>query len=148
VCRQQSIGAYAPEVGAFGDSFVRPLQSIPISLHTLEMQMLHQHRTRNLLLGSALSIMTLALLARVFLGFYTIQPIGALPEGRTLVVWRQAGEPFFNSPDATCLARTGSVSLLCRAIAVGDAPVDRILLRLPYLEWAYEASTGGARFDR
>jgi len=85
---------------------------------------------------------------RIFCGFYTIQPIGALPEGRTLVVWRAAGEPFFNSPDAMCLERTEHVSLLCRAIAVGVGPTDRIIVRLPYSRTAYLASTGGQEFSR
>jgi hypothetical protein len=79
-------------------------------------------------------------------GFYTVQPIGALPEGRTLIVWRKSGEPFFNSPDAECLRTMGGVSLLCRAMAVGKGPIDRIIVRLPYMEWAYRASTGGREF--
>jgi hypothetical protein len=81
-------------------------------------------------------------------GFYSIQPIGALPEGATAIVWRQGQEPFFNSPDAMCLKTQGYVSLLCRGIALGQAPTDRIILRLPYWEWAYLASTGGQSFDR
>lgn len=81
-----------------------------------------------------------------FCGFYTIQPIGAVPEGRTLIVWRASGEPFFNSPDAACLERMGGVSLMCRMIALGQAPTDRIVMRLPYVESAYLASTGGREF--
>lgn len=83
-----------------------------------------------------------------FCGFYSIPPIGALPEGGTIVVWRDSGEPFFNSPDALCLERMGSVSLMCRGIAMGQAPTDRIILRLPYMEWAYTSSTGGQTFSR
>jgi hypothetical protein len=82
------------------------------------------------------------------MGFYTVQPIGALPQGVTLVVWRASGEPFFNSPDAVCLKVQGSVSLLCRGLAMAKTPVDRIILRLPYIEWAYLMSTGGYTFDR
>lgn len=84
----------------------------------------------------------------VFCGFYTVQPIGALPEGRTAIVLRAAGEPFFNSPDALCLERMGGVSLLCRGMAMGQAPTGRIIVRLPYQEWAYSASTGDQTFDR
>ena len=73
-------------------------------------------------------------------GLYTVPPIGALPEGRTLFVRRAEGEPFFNSPDGLCLRRTGDVTLLCRAMAMGQAPTDRIVFRLPYLEFAYKAS--------
>lgn len=82
------------------------------------------------------------------LGFYSIQPIGALPEGSTVLVWRQGGEPFFNSPDGTCLRVQDGVSLLCRMAALKVAPTERILLRLPYQSWAYLASTGGRTFDR
>jgi hypothetical protein len=84
----------------------------------------------------------------LFCGFYTLQPVGALPEGMTAVVWRAEGEPFFNSPDGLCLERTGQVSLICRAMALGKAPKDRILLRLSYMRLAYLASTGGREFDR
>jgi hypothetical protein len=89
-----------------------------------------------------------AILFRAFLGFYSIQPIGAIPEGRTVIVWRAEGEPFFNSPDALCIERIGGVSLMCRGMAMLRAPTDRIIVRMPYMEWAYLASTGGQSFDR
>jgi hypothetical protein len=98
-------------------------------------------------IGIALT-MAIAVLFYVFCGFYTVQPIGALPDGATAVVWRESGEPFFNSADALCLDRVGGVSLLCRAMAMGQAPTDRIIMRLPYQEWAYTASTGGKEFER
>lgn len=81
-------------------------------------------------------------------GFYSIQPIGAAPEGGTVIVWRDEGEPFFNSADALCLEKMGAVSLMCRALAFQQAPTDRIILRLPYMHWAYLQSTGGREFDR
>jgi hypothetical protein len=80
-------------------------------------------------------------------GVYTVQPIGALPEGVTLIVWRAGQEPFFNSPDAMCLKIQGYVNLLCRGVALGEAPADRIIMRLPYIEWAYLMSTGGQTFE-
>ena len=89
-----------------------------------------------------------ALLFYVFCGLYSVQPIGALPDGATAIVWRGTGEPFFNSPDALCLERMGHVSLLCRGMAMSQAPADRIILRLPYQAWAYSASTGGKHFER
>lgn len=81
-------------------------------------------------------------------GLYTVQPIGALPDGVTLVVHREPGEPFFNSPDGMCLKRVGYVSLMCRMTAFGQAPTDRIITRLPYMKWAYLRSTGGRDFDQ
>lgn len=82
------------------------------------------------------------------MGVYTIQPLGAIPQGGTVIVWRKAGEPFFNSPDATCLNVQGGVSIFCRLFALKDAPTDRIILRLPYQHWAYLLSTGGLTFER
>ncbi|MFO7169890.1 MAG: hypothetical protein DIU80_017855 [Chloroflexota bacterium] len=82
------------------------------------------------------------------LGVYSVQPIGALPEGATVIIWRAPGEPLFNSPDAECLRIQQGVSLLCRGVALGRAPVDRIVLRLPYIEAAYLLSTGGRSFER
>lgn len=102
---------------------------------------------RRTAIGIAIT-MLVAVLFYIFCGFYTVQPIGALPDGATAVVWRESGEPFFNSPDALCLERMGGVSLLCRGMAMGQAPTDRIVLRLPYQRWAYDASTGGQEFDR
>jgi hypothetical protein len=101
--------------------------------------------------GTVLTIFALvglAVLFRSFCGFYSIQPIGALPDGKTVIVWRESREPFFNSADALCLERTGGVSLLCRGMAMAQGPVDRIILRLPYQEWAYSLSTSGKDFDR
>jgi hypothetical protein len=80
-------------------------------------------------------------------GVYSVQPIGALPQGATVIYWRHSNEPFFDSADALSLRATGSVSLLSRLAALGHAPVDRIILRLPYLEAAYLASTGGRDFS-
>jgi len=83
-------------------------------------------------------------------GVFTIQPIGALPEGVTFVYHSRSSEmPFFSSPDGMCLESTGSVSLLCRGMAIGalEELTDRILFRLPYSHWAYLRSTGGMEFS-
>jgi hypothetical protein len=82
-----------------------------------------------------------------FCGFYSFQPIGAMPEGSTAIVWRASGEPFFNSPDGMCIKRMAGVSLMCRMAAMVASPVDRIILRLPYQRWAYLASTDGNEFS-
>ena len=95
-----------------------------------------------------LGLASFAVLFYFFCGFYSVQPIGAIPDGVTAIVWRDSGEPFFNSPDALCLERIGGVSLMCRGMAIAEGPVDRIILRLPYLEFAYSISTGGKEFGR
>jgi hypothetical protein len=84
-------------------------------------------------------------------GIFSIQPIGALPDGITFIYYGRSAEmSFFSSPDRLCLEIQDGVSLLCRGIMLGQSSelVDRIILRLPYSEWAYLQSTNGQRFDR
>lgn len=101
------------------------------------------------------TIVTLVVLAVTFIVIYTqitlfvIPPIGALPEGRTVVITRLNKTEFIDSPDAMCERIQGGVSLLCRGIMMG-AVVDKatILARLPYSSWLYSISTGGKSYDR
>ncbi len=81
------------------------------------------------------------------LSIFTIQPIGAIPEGVTLIVWKRDGDPFFNSADSICLKKQGYVSLLCRGLALGNS-IDKkdIIYKLPYSEYAYLKSTEGGVF--
>ena len=84
-------------------------------------------------------------------GFFTIQPIGAIPDGVTMLIVRSGTQlQFFDSPDAMCERVQGGVSILCRLGALG-ALADKkeiILLRLPYVDAFYLLSTGGATYDR
>jgi len=84
-------------------------------------------------------------------GVFTVQPIGAIPNGVTFIYYsRSSAMPFFASPDGICLKIQGSVSLLCRSLALGAASplTDRVIIRLPYIREAYLLSTGGQEFDR
>jgi hypothetical protein len=84
-------------------------------------------------------------------GVFTIQPIGALPEGVTLIYHsRNPKMAFFSSPDGLCLKIQGSVTLLCRMSALSAVTelTDRVIMKLPYINWAYLKSTGGLEFDR
>lgn len=78
-----------------------------------------------------------------------MQPIGALPKGRTLIIARLNKTEFIDSADTMCERIQGGVSLLCR-IAVMGAVVEKttIFLRLPYSETLHLISTGGKRYDR
>jgi hypothetical protein len=82
------------------------------------------------------------------LGFYSIQPIGAIPDGATWLVWRAKSEPFFNSADRLCIDRLGGVSLLGRGMALGQAPKERIIVRMAYWKFAYLQSVGGTEIER
>ena len=101
--------------------------------------------------GKFVALILLVLLVGLIyftMGVYSVQPIGAIPDGATVIVWRTSNEPFFNSADATCLRTEVGVSLLCRGMALKYAPTNRIVLRLPYQQWAYLLSTGGKSFER
>lgn len=98
-------------------------------------------------------LITILILVVLFLivrpGVFTIQPIGALPEGITVVYHSRSSEmPFFSSPDGLCLESMGGVSLLCRGAALASMEVlsERIVFRFPYSHWAYLKSTGGLEF--
>lgn len=65
---------------------------------------------------------------------FIVKPIGAVPEGRTVIVFGASGLNAVDSPDAFCLRNQGNVTLICRAAAI-SAVVNKgkILLRLPYI---------------
>jgi hypothetical protein len=78
-----------------------------------------------------------------FYSVYSIPPSSDNPDGNTLIVSREEGEPMFNSPSYTpppkkTTPRSG----------VGFAPVqkakrplkERTIVKLPYIEWAYKRS--------
>jgi hypothetical protein len=103
---------------------------------------------------AALALLVIIIIAAWILirpGVFTIQPIGALPDGVTFIYHsRGSGIPFFSSPDGLCLEAQGSVTLLCRAtvISASEDLVDRIIIKLPYSHWAYLQSTGGKEFEQ
>lgn len=98
---------------------------------------------------------TLAIAALLVLAVYTqltlfvVQPIGALPEGKTIVMLRRNQTQFIDSADAMCERAQAGVSLLCRMMASSAAlEQSTILLRLPYSAALYSISTGGKTYDR
>lgn len=79
---------------------------------------------------------------------FVIQPIGALPEGGTLVILRLNNGRFVDSPDAMCDRIQGGVNLLCRGAILGAvAENSTVLFRLPYSRTLYLISTGGAEYS-
>ena len=81
--------------------------------------------------------------------FFVIQPIGALPEGKTLVILRMNKTNFIDSADAMCEREMDGVSLLCRGMMMAAiAEKGTILVRLPYSEFLYSISTGGKTYGR
>lgn len=80
---------------------------------------------------------------------FVIQPIGAVPEGRTLIISRMNKTEFIDSADAMCERLQGGVNLLCRGAILGAiAEKSTVYLRLPYSEWLYRISTGGKEYNK
>ncbi|HHQ6589346.1 TPA: hypothetical protein ACSTLU_005331 [Serratia fonticola] len=80
---------------------------------------------------------------------FSVQPIGALPDGITIVMWRKNDMRLFDSPDGICLRRVGHVSILCRSQAmIESVDKDNIIMRLDFIEQAYLLSTDGKKFER
>ena len=100
------------------------------------------------------TIIALVILAVALLAVYTqltvfvIPPIGALPEGKTVIITRLNKTEFVDSPDAMCERIQGGVSLLCRAMVMG-AVIEKttVLMRLPYSSWLYDISVGGKHYE-
>lgn len=100
-------------------------------------------------------LLIFAVVAAVLIAIYTqitlfvVPPIGAIPEGRTVIMLRLNKTNFVDSPDAMCERVQGGVSLLCRGlIMAGVMNNTTIIARLPYSDWLYLISTGGKRYEQ
>lgn len=74
---------------------------------------------------------------------YSIPPSRENPDGNTLVVSREEGEPMFNSPHYTPPKRkpTERSGLAFTSVQRPRKPLDqRTIVKLPYIEWAYKKS--------
>lgn len=101
------------------------------------------------ILGAAVLVVILALIVYSTLCVFVVQPIGAVPEGKTLIITRLNTLNFIDSADAWCERNTGSVNLLCRGIFMGTIlQKTTVIARLPYSETLYYISTGGKAYDR
>lgn len=72
----------------------------------------------------ALLLCLLGALGSTQVTLFVLQPIGAVPEGRTLVILRRQRTQFIDSADAICEREMGGVSLLCRAGVLGAIAGD------------------------
>ena len=82
---------------------------------------------KKLLLGAAIIILSIVIYTQ--LTIFVVPPIGAIPEGRTLIVWRYSirsdGQvrglklEFVDTADAACTRHMGYVNLLCRGLMLG-----------------------------
>jgi hypothetical protein len=101
------------------------------------------------LVAASVITTTLAALAATQITFFIVQPIGAVPDGRTVVIWRLKTMKFIDSADGWCEREVGGVNLLCRAGVLGKVGSEGVIIaRLPYSETLYLWSTGGRTYSR
>jgi hypothetical protein len=98
---------------------------------------------------TAIVVVVLVMLAASQITIFVVQPIGAVPEGRTLIIVRLNKTTFIDSADALCERLQGRVTLMCRmAMMAGVMNKTTIIARLPYSETLYLMSTGGKRYEK
>jgi uncharacterized Zn finger protein (UPF0148 family) len=97
-------------------------------------------------------LMVLAFLFWLTCGFFVIQPIGAIPDGVTIVYWRLDTKlPFVSSPDGLLVASGTGVSLLGRGVVLGaiaEPILERELFRFGYSRTLYLWSTDGKEYEK
>ena len=85
-------------------------------------------------------------------GFFVIQPIGSIPEGRTIWFFRTGlNIPFISSADGLLLKSEAGVSLFGRAMMIASVYSiikDRTIAKLPYIRMLYLMSTHGVEFEK
>lgn len=100
----------------------------------------------------AISIIVLLVVVRSFCGIFVIQPIGAIPEGTTIVYWRNGlNLPFISSADGLLGKSDAGVSLLGRGVILAKLaePIkNREIFRFGYSETIYLWSTGGKKYSK
>lgn len=93
-----------------------------------------------------------AIAFRVFCGVFVVQPIGAIPNGGTVIYYRWGlNMPFIASADGIQQKSSGQVNLIGRAVligGIGNIIKNRKLFSLPYFHTLYLWSTGGREYDR
>ena len=93
-----------------------------------------------------------ALIFRLFCGIFVIQPIGAIPDGATIIYWRTGlNLPFIASADGILEESGAGVSLLGRGILIGKLaePIkEKEIFRFGYSETLYLWSTGGKTYEK
>ena len=104
-------------------------------------------KKRNIFLVVTVAIISIVIYTQLTL--FVIPPIGAIPEGKTLVILRLNKTEFIDSADAMCERMQGGVNLFCRGLTLGAVAKNAtILVRFPYSSWLYGVSTGGRTYDR
>src|SRR5689334_15086807 len=92
------------------------------------------------------------ILCYLSLGLFIIQPIGAVPDGATVVYFRLGTSlPFVASADGILLKKVGEVSLLTRAMmmaGISKPVMENKIFVMPYSKALYLYSTDGVELEK
>lgn len=98
---------------------------------------------------AAIVLLAIVSIAATQVTIFVVPRIGAVPDGRTLVINRLTNTNFIDSPDAICERIQDGVSLLCRGLILARvADEATVFVRLPYSHRLYLISTDGREYDR
>jgi hypothetical protein len=103
---------------------------------------------KSIVLKFLIGIFIVGTFFRLFCGIFVIQPIGAIPEGATIVYWRSGinlNLDFISSADGVLEKSGTGVSLLGRGVILAKVakPIKkREIVRFNYSETFYLWSTG------
>ncbi len=104
------------------------------------------------MLITILSLTTIGVLFRLFCGVFVIQPIGAIPDGLTIIYWRgNINLPFVTSADGILDKSGEGVSILGRGLLIAKLvePIkEREIYRFGYSETMYLWSTNGKQYKQ
>jgi hypothetical protein len=98
-----------------------------------------------------LILVMLAIVFRLTCGIFVIQPIGAIPEGKTMIYWKvgMPNMPFIASADGILEEQGQGVSLLGRGLVLAGLvkPLkEKEIISFGYSESLYLISTGGKEY--
>lgn len=141
--RQNQIEVRQPLVNRRSDSSEDPTGD-GVAKNTVKRK---SHRKRYTLI----TLVATMLFFRVFCGIFVVQPIGAIPDGVTIVYWRSGMNISFIASADGILHKSGDgVSLFGRGAvlaALSETLNDRAIVRLGYSRTLYLWSTGGREFS-
>jgi hypothetical protein len=97
-------------------------------------------------------LISIIIFFRLCCGFFVIQPIGAIPNGVTIVYWRAGlNMPFITSADGLLNDSDNKVSILGRGLILANLSepiLKRKIFRFGYSETLYLWSTGGKKYAK
>lgn len=95
---------------------------------------------KKFLLYFGLFIVLIVAFVRITMGFYVVHPMGAIPEGKTVLYWRLGTDlDFIETPESYTSKHYKKYTLLTKALGIAEIGEyvndDTIVLRLPYFEF-------------